>query len=131
MKKNPEVRAVSVVRKLCKVGYAKARRCLDLLHGEENINQKKRTAKNSNRNSTNKNKRKNEKGKNKPEMNEEEAAQLANDPIYPKSKEDIELEKRVKYWRTKIPAVLVGCAVTLLSFTSSFWSCNVFLLVRV
>jgi hypothetical protein len=45
---------------------------------------------------------------NKPEMNEEEASRLANDPIYPKSKADIELEKRVKYWRTKIPDILLA-----------------------
>ena len=44
----------------------------------------------------------------KPEMNEEEARRLAEDPIYPKSKEDIEEEKRIKYWKNKIPDILLA-----------------------
>lgn len=44
----------------------------------------------------------------KPRMTAEEEDIMANNPIYPKTKKDIAMENRVKYWKDKLSSVLVS-----------------------
>jgi len=44
----------------------------------------------------------------KPKINQEEATLMETTPFYPKSKEDIEYENKVKYWKTQIPSILIS-----------------------
>lgn len=52
----------------------------------------------------------------KPVINDEEKQLMLNTQKYPKTMKDIEMEKRVDYWRNKIPDILVG------PFNSDKWS---------
>jgi preprotein translocase subunit SecG len=52
----------------------------------------------------------------KPRMNSVEEQLMANDPIYPKTLKDIEMEKRVNYWKDKLPEILVS------PFNHNTWS---------
>lgn len=53
----------------------------------------------------------------KPVINDEEKQLMLNTEKYPKTMKDIELEKRVDYWRNQLPSVLVA------PFNSDKWSC--------
>jgi hypothetical protein len=44
----------------------------------------------------------------KPRMTQEEEELMANAPIYPKTKKDIAMEERVKYWKDKLSTILVS-----------------------
>jgi len=44
----------------------------------------------------------------KPEINSEEEELMKNTTPYPESKEDIELERKVDYWKTKVDEILVS-----------------------
>jgi hypothetical protein len=44
----------------------------------------------------------------KPRMTQEEEELMANAPIYPKTKKDIAMEERVKYWKDKLTTILVS-----------------------
>ena len=44
----------------------------------------------------------------KPRMTPEEEELMANAPIYPKTKKDIAMEERVKYWKDKLSSILVS-----------------------
>lgn len=44
----------------------------------------------------------------KPDITPEERKDMQTDPEYPKSKEDIEEERRVEYWRERIPSIKVS-----------------------
>jgi len=44
----------------------------------------------------------------KPKINQEEQALMNNSTPYPKTKEELEFEKRVKYWKTKLPQILIS-----------------------
>jgi hypothetical protein len=44
----------------------------------------------------------------KPHMTPEEEENMANNPIYPKTKKDIAMEQRVKYWKDKLSSILVS-----------------------
>ena len=44
----------------------------------------------------------------KPTMTPEEEELMANTPIYPKTKKDIAMEERVKYWKDKLSSILVS-----------------------
>lgn len=52
----------------------------------------------------------------KPRMNSVEEELMANDPIYPKTVKDIEMEKRVNYWKDKLSEILVS------PFNHNTWS---------
>ena len=52
----------------------------------------------------------------KPRMNSVEEQLMANDPIYPKTVKDIEMEKRVNYWKDKLSEILVS------PFNHNTWS---------
>ena len=52
----------------------------------------------------------------KPKINQEEATLMETTPFYPKSKEDIEFEQKVKYWKGKIPEILIS------PFNKNNWS---------
>jgi len=52
----------------------------------------------------------------KPKMTQTEEDLMANDPIYPKTKKDIAMEKRVDYWKDKLTEVLVS------PFNHNSWS---------
>lgn len=52
----------------------------------------------------------------KPRMNSVEEELMANDPIYPKTVKDIEMEKRVNYWKDKLSQILVS------PFNHNTWS---------
>ena len=52
----------------------------------------------------------------KPRMNSVEEELMANDPIYPKTLKDIEMEKRVNYWKDKLSQILVS------PFNHNTWS---------
>ena len=44
----------------------------------------------------------------KPEITNEEANLMANAPLYPKTNEELLFDKRVAYWRDKLPEILVA-----------------------
>ncbi len=52
----------------------------------------------------------------KPKITPEEARNMMNSPLYPKSKAEIEFDKRVDYWRTKIHDIVVA------PFNHNSWS---------
>ncbi len=52
----------------------------------------------------------------KPVINDEEKQLMLNTQKYPKTMKDIEMEKRVDYWRNRLPDILVG------PFNSDKWS---------
>lgn len=52
----------------------------------------------------------------KPQMTPEEEELMANTPIYPKTKKDIAMEERVKYWKDKLSSILVS------PFNHTSWS---------
>ena len=52
----------------------------------------------------------------KPQMTPEEEELMANNPIYPKTKKDIAIEQRVKYWKDKLKGILVS------PFNHTSWS---------
>ncbi len=52
----------------------------------------------------------------KPRMTPEEEELMANTPLYPKTKKDIAMEERVKYWKDKLSSILVS------PFNHTSWS---------
>ncbi len=52
----------------------------------------------------------------KPEITDLEKELMATEPLYPRSLKDIKQEKRVEYWRRKIPEILVS------PFNKNVWS---------
>ena len=44
----------------------------------------------------------------KPTINSEEAEQMVTAPLYPRTTAELEFEKRVDYWRKKIPNILLS-----------------------
>jgi hypothetical protein len=52
----------------------------------------------------------------KPQMTAEEEELMATSPIYPKTKKDIAMEQRVKYWKDKLSSILVS------PFNHNSWS---------
>jgi len=52
----------------------------------------------------------------KPRMTQMDEYLMANKPIYPKSKQDIDMDNRVKYWKTKLTNLLVS------PFNHNTWS---------
>lgn len=52
----------------------------------------------------------------KPDITQEELNAMENDPIYPKSMEDIKEEKLVQHWKTKIPEIMIS------PFNKEVWS---------
>ena len=44
----------------------------------------------------------------KPEITQEEAEEMENAPLYPKTKKEIEFDKRVDYWKTKLNQIMVA-----------------------
>jgi len=52
----------------------------------------------------------------KPKMTQEEGTLMETTPFYPKSKEDIEFDQKVKYWKTKISQILIS------PFNKNNWS---------
>jgi hypothetical protein len=53
---------------------------------------------------------------NKPQMTPEEEELMATSPIYPKTKKDMAIEQRVKYWKDKLSSILVS------PFNHTSWS---------
>lgn len=52
----------------------------------------------------------------KPRMTQEEEELMATQPIYPKTMKDIAMEKRVEYWKDKLPEIIVS------PFNHTSWS---------
>lgn len=52
----------------------------------------------------------------KPEITPEEAKMMANTPLYPITKKELDFERKVDYWKQKIPEILVA------PFNNSNWS---------
>ena len=52
----------------------------------------------------------------KPEITPEESDLMQNTSIYPRTKKEIDFEKRVDYWRNKLPEILVA------PFNNNNWS---------
>ena len=52
----------------------------------------------------------------KPKMNNEEEVIMQNVSPYPKTKQDIQLEEKISYWKTKLNDILVS------PFNSKSWS---------
>ena len=44
----------------------------------------------------------------KPKITQEEAELMANTPMYPRTQREIEFDKKVDYWRNKLPEILVA-----------------------
>lgn len=52
----------------------------------------------------------------KPKMNQQDKDSMDNTPLYPESAKDIAHDKRVSYWRNKVPSILVS------PFNKNIWS---------